>query len=54
MFGSVFAIISTFQTELEWWIRVTGGLLGIVIASITICNMTCKGVRKFMEWFKRK
>jgi len=46
MLGSLFAVISTFQHELEWWIRTSGGLLGLIIALITLCNMICK-------WFKK-
>jgi putative Mn2+ efflux pump MntP len=42
MIASAFGIISTFQTQLEWWIRITGGLLGIVIAAITLYKMLTK------------
>ena len=34
--SSSLAIISTFQVELEWWVRITGGLLGIAVASLTL------------------
>jgi len=47
MAGSLFAVLTTFQEQLEWWIRVTGGLLGIIIALITLLNFVLK-------WFKKK
>jgi len=40
--ASVAGVISTFQTELEWWVRITGGLLGIIIATITLYKMLTK------------
>jgi heme A synthase len=31
--------LSTFQTQLEWWVRMTGGILGIIVAIITLWNL---------------
>jgi len=39
MIASFLAVLTTFQEQLEWWIRLTGGLLGILIALITLCNL---------------
>ena len=37
--GSSLAVISTFQENLEWGIRVTGGLLGIAIGVISLYRL---------------
>jgi succinate-acetate transporter protein len=37
--SSVFAVLTTFQEQLEWGVRVTGGFLGIIVAGITIYNL---------------
>jgi hypothetical protein len=37
--GSALGIISTFQTELEWWVRISGGLLGIAVACLTLYRL---------------
>lgn len=39
MAASTLAVLTTFQEQLEWWIRFTGGVLGIVIALITLYNL---------------
>ena len=33
------AVITTFQTQLEWWVRMSGGLLGLAIGCITLYNL---------------
>jgi hypothetical protein len=40
--ASLGAVLTTFQTQLEWWIRVSGGILGILVALITIYNLLRK------------
>jgi hypothetical protein len=40
--ASLGAVLTTFQTQLEWWIRVSGGILGILVAIITIYNLLRK------------
>ena len=42
MTASLGAVITTFQTQLEWWVRMTGGLLGLAIACITLYNLIRK------------
>lgn len=37
--ASFLGFISTFQTQLEWWVRMTGGVLGIAVAIITLWNL---------------
>ena len=37
--SSCFAIITTFQEQLEWGIRVSGGLLALLIGAITFVNL---------------
>jgi len=39
MCASFLGFISTFQQQLEWWVRMTGGVLGIIIAAITLYNL---------------
>jgi hypothetical protein len=36
------AVITTFQTQLEWWVRMSGGLLGLAIGCITLYNLLRK------------
>lgn len=36
------AVLTTFQTQLEWWIRISGGILGIMVTIITIYNLLRK------------
>lgn len=33
------AVITTFQTEIEWYTRMTGAVIGIVIGLITLANL---------------
>jgi len=37
--ASCLGVLSTFQEQLEWWMRMTGGMLGIVVAIITLWNL---------------
>jgi len=37
--GSALGIITTFQTDLEWWVRIVGGLLGIAVAIVTLIKL---------------
>jgi hypothetical protein len=37
--ASAFSVITTFQTQLEWWARMTGSILGILVAVITLFNL---------------
>jgi len=39
MIASLLGVITTFQDELEWWVRMTGGIMGIIIAGITLWNL---------------
>jgi hypothetical protein len=36
------AVITTFQTQLEWWVRMSGSVLGILVAAITLYNLVRK------------
>ncbi len=45
MVGSIFAVLTTFQEQVEWWIRVTGGLLGILVALASLISLICKFVK---------
>jgi len=40
--GSMLSVITTFQEELEWYVRMTGGLLGIAIAAISLYRLLKK------------
>ena len=37
--SSCFAVISTFQEQLEWWVRIGAGFLGLLIGLITLVNL---------------
>jgi len=39
MCASALAVLTTFQEQLEWWIRISGGVLGLMIACITLCKL---------------
>ena len=39
---SALSIITTFQEQLEWWVRISGGMLGLAIAAITLVRLVCK------------
>jgi hypothetical protein len=40
--SSSLAIISTFQEQFEWWVRITGGLLLIGVSAVTLFRALCK------------
>jgi hypothetical protein len=42
MAASFGGLITTFQTQLEWWVRISGGILGVIIALITLANLIRK------------
>lgn len=42
MTASLGAVITTFQTQLEWWVRMSGGCLGLAIGCITLYNLIRK------------
>lgn len=37
--SSGLAVISTFQVELDWWVRFSGGILGCAVAAITLYRL---------------
>lgn len=37
--ASYFAVISTFQEQLEWWVRLSGGSLGLAVAAVTLYRL---------------
>jgi len=37
--ASAGAVITTFQTQLEWWVRMSGSCVGLMIALITLWNL---------------
>lgn len=39
MGGSIIAVIAPFQEQLEWWVRITGGFLGVAIAGVTLFRL---------------
>ena len=40
--SSFLGVITTFQTQLDWWVRITGGMLGIAVAVITLYKLLKK------------
>jgi len=40
--SSSLAIISTFQEQFEWWVRITGGLLLIGVSAVTLFRAVFK------------
>lgn len=37
--GSSFAVISTMQEQIEWGIRTTGALLGLLVAAVSLYRL---------------
>jgi len=37
--ASMFSVITTFQDQLEWWVRMSGSILGIIVALVTLFNL---------------
>jgi hypothetical protein len=37
--ASTAAVITTFQHQLEWWVRMSGASVGLIIAVITLLNL---------------
>ena len=50
--ASCLGVLSTFQEQFEWWLRITGGMIGVAIGAITLCNLICKRVQAYRA--KRK
>ena len=40
--GSMLSVITTFQEQLEWYVRMTGGLLGVAIATVSLYRLLRK------------
>jgi hypothetical protein len=40
--ASVIGVITTFQQEIEWWVRITGGVVTIGIGILSIIHMIRK------------
>lgn len=40
--ASVIGVITTFQQEIEWWVRITGGVVTILIGVLSIIHMIRK------------
>jgi len=43
--GGVFAVLTSYQEQLEFWIRVTGGMLGIAVALVSLLTLICKFIK---------
>ena len=37
--SSFLGVISTFQEQFEYWVRITGGVLGVIIGLITLYRL---------------
>jgi hypothetical protein len=44
--ASTFSVITTFQEQLEWWVRISGGLLGILVALVSVYRLLFAKPRK--------
>jgi hypothetical protein len=49
--SSSLAVITTFQTELDWWVRFLGSLILLAISSISLYNMISQLISK---WHKKR
>lgn len=43
--ASFLAVITSFQQEIEWWVRISSSVVGLLIAIMSLILM----VRKFLE-----
>lgn len=39
MGGSIIAVVAPFQEQFEWWVRITGGMLGVLVAAVTLYRL---------------
>ena len=37
--ASAGTVLTTFQTQLEWWVRMAGSFVGLLIALISLYNL---------------
>lgn len=47
--SSTLAVITTFQTELDWWVRFLGSVILLAISSISLYNMICQLISKLRK-----
>ena len=40
--ASVLGVLTTFQEEIEWWVRITGGVVTILIGVLSLVHMIRK------------
>jgi cytochrome c biogenesis protein CcdA len=40
--ASFAGVVTTFQMQLEWWVRISGGVLGVFIGILTLINLLRK------------
>lgn len=40
--ASVIGVVTTFQEEIEWWVRITGGVVTILIGVLSLVHMVRK------------
>jgi hypothetical protein len=40
--ASATSVITTFQTQLEWWVRMSCSIVGLIIALISLYNLITK------------
>jgi hypothetical protein len=41
MAGSFLGVVSTFQEQFDWSIRITGGVVGLVVGLISLYRLIC-------------
>lgn len=39
LLASTASVITTFQQQLEWWVRISGGMIGLLIALVTLVRL---------------
>ncbi len=40
--ASLLSVIATWQEQLDWWIRISAGLVGLMIALVTLYRLLTK------------
>ena len=46
LLASTGTVLTTFQTEVDWWVRNTAGVCGIFVACVTLYNLIRKALNK--------
>lgn len=47
--ASSLALITSFQTELDWWVRFSSSVILLAISTVSLYNMICQIIAKWRK-----